>query len=54
MDILNEIQVYIQYVNTQELQLSQAEKQKEDYKNIYFVKDNKDKIVNKTNYATLR
>ena len=54
IDILNEIQVYIQYVNTQELQLSQAEKQKEDYKNIYFVKDNKDKIVNKTNYATIR
>jgi hypothetical protein len=51
-DILNELQVYIQYVTTQELQLSQAEKQKEDYKNIYFVKDNKDKIVNKSNYAT--
>jgi len=51
-DILNELQVYIQYVTTQELQLSQAEKQKEDYKNIYFVKDNKDKIVNKSKYAT--
>ncbi len=51
-DILNELQVYIKYVNTQELELSQAEKQKEDYKNIYFVKDNKDKIINKYNYAT--
>ena len=51
-DILNELQIYIKYVTTQELELSQAEKQKEDYKNIYFVKDNKDKTNNKCNYAT--
>ena len=51
-DILNELLVYIKYVNTQELELSQAEKQKEDYKNIYFIKDNKDKSNNKYNYAS--
>ena len=50
-EVLNELQLYIQYVSAQELELSQAEKQKEDYKNIYFVKDNKDKLINKNNYV---
>ena len=45
--ILNELTVYINYVTTQEIELSQAEKQKENYKNIYFIKDNKDKMTNK-------
>lgn len=40
--ILNELKMYIDYVTTQEIQLNEAEKQKEDYKNIYFIKDNKD------------
>lgn len=40
--ILNELNTYITYVNTQETNLSHLEKQKEDYKNIYFAKDNKD------------
>ena len=44
--ILNELNVYINYVTTQENELSQAEKQKETYKNIYFIKDNKDKNTN--------
>ena len=51
-DILNELTVYINYVATQELELSQAEKQKENYKNIYFVKDNKDKVANKYKNAS--
>ena len=50
--ILNELTGYINYVTKQENELSQAEKQKEDYKNIFFVKDNKDKNVNKYKNAT--
>lgn len=42
-EILQELQVYIKYVNTQELNLNKIEKEKESYKNIYFTKDNKDK-----------
>jgi hypothetical protein len=42
-EILEELQVYIKYVNTQELTLNKIEKEKESYKNIYFTKDNKDK-----------
>lgn len=45
--ILDKMSIYIDYVKTQELELSQAEKQKEDYKNNYFIKDNKDKHNNK-------
>ena len=48
-DLINELSVYINYVNTQESTLHQAEKQKEDYKNTYFTKDIKDttKMSNK-------
>ena len=42
-----EINVYINYVNTQEVALHQIEKEKEDYKNTYFTKDIKDKNKNK-------
>jgi hypothetical protein len=41
-EIINELNDYINYVNTQELNLNEIEKQKEDFKNIYFTKDNKD------------
>jgi len=47
--VLNELKMYIDYVNTQEIQLNEAEKQKEDYKNIYFVKDNKDNNISNNN-----
>lgn len=40
--ILDELNTYISYVNTQESHLSHLEKQKEDFKKIYFEKDNKD------------
>jgi hypothetical protein len=50
-EILNELTIYINYVTTQEIELSQVEKQKENYKNIYFIKDNKDKSVNKYKHA---
>ena len=46
-NILDKLAIYIDYVKTQELELRQAEKQKEDYKNNYFIKDNKDKSINK-------
>jgi len=41
-EILDEINLYINYVNTQEITLNTVEKQKENYKNIYFSKDIKD------------
>jgi len=40
--VLEDIKLYISYVNTQELNLNEMEKQKEEFKNIYFTKDNKD------------
>ena len=46
-ELLDEIIVYINYVNTQEVTLHQIEKEKEDYKNTYFTKDIKDKKQNK-------
>ena len=52
--ILDELFVYIKYVNTQEIELNNVEKQKQDYKNNYFLKDNKDNTSNTINnkYAT--
>ena len=44
-EIIEELNVYINYVNTQEITLHQIEKQKEDFKNIYFTKDNKDNLL---------
>jgi hypothetical protein len=41
-NILNELHMYIKYVNTQETYLNNAEKEKEKYKNTFFLKDNKD------------
>jgi hypothetical protein len=41
-EILNDLLVYIKYVNTQEIYLNNVEQEKEKYKNTYFVKDNKD------------
>ena len=41
-DVLNELMGYIKYVNTQELYLNNAEQEKENYKNTFFLKDNKD------------
>jgi hypothetical protein len=47
-DIIDELNVYIKYVNTQEITLNSIEQQKEDYRNTYFTKDIKDngKILN--------
>ena len=43
-EIINELNVYIKYVSTQEQTLNSIEKQKEDYRNTYFTKDIKDNI----------
>lgn len=38
-EIIEELLVYITYVNTQEIELNNIEKEQENYKNIYFTKD---------------
>ena len=43
--LLNELMLYINYVNTQEKYLSSVEQEKEKYKNTFFIKDNKDKSI---------
>jgi hypothetical protein len=43
-EVLDELSVYIKYVNNQESTLNEIEKQKEDYRNTYFSKDIKDNI----------
>uniref|UniRef100_A0A6C0E3H2 NET domain-containing protein n=1 Tax=viral metagenome TaxID=1070528 RepID=A0A6C0E3H2_9ZZZZ len=40
-NIINELSIYIDYVKKQEVELSQAEQQKETYKNTYFINDKK-------------
>ena len=47
--ILDELSVYVNYVTKQEIELNNIEKQKESYKNIYFLKDNKDNFGNNIN-----
>jgi hypothetical protein len=42
-EIIDELNIYIKYVNTQEQALNTIEQQKEDYRNTYFSKDIKDK-----------
>ena len=39
---IEELKLYISYVKSQEIQLDQSEKQKETFKNTYFVKGVKD------------
>ena len=41
-EVLDEITRYVKYVTMQETTLNETEKQKEDYRNTYFSKDNKD------------
>ena len=43
-EILDEMNVYINYVKTQEITLNSIEQKKEDYKNTYFSKDIKDNV----------
>jgi hypothetical protein len=50
-EIINELKIYINYVNTQEINLNSIEQQKENFKNIYFNKDNKDILKINSKYA---
>ncbi len=43
-ELISELNAYITYVNTQEVTLYRVEQQKENFKNIYFTKDNKDNV----------
>ena len=43
-EFLDELNVYINYVNSQEVSLHKVEQQKEDYKNTFFTKDIKDNM----------
>ena len=45
-EILDELNTYVKYVNTQEKTLDDIERQKEDYYNTFFVKDIKDNTSN--------
>jgi len=51
-NIINELQIYLNYVNAQELNLNEMEQQKEEFKNIYFTKDNKDNTGKNSKNAT--
>jgi hypothetical protein len=48
-EIIDELIVYVNYVTRQELELNNIEKQKESYKNTYFLKDNKDNFGSNIN-----
>ena len=52
--IIDELKVYINYVNAQELNLNEMELQKEEFKNTYFTKDkpkdNKDNATKNSKY----
>ena len=43
-EVIEKLKIYINYVNTQESTLSFLELQKEEFKNIFFTKDNKDNV----------
>jgi len=43
-EMIDDLKIYIDYVNNQENTLNEYEKQKETFKNIYFSKDNKDNL----------
>ena len=44
--VLDDLSLYVKYVNTQENTLNAIEQQKEDYRNTYFIKDIKDTTKN--------
>lgn len=50
-DMIESLKNYINYVNAQENNLNKLEKQKEDFKNIYFTKDNKDNLTIKSKHV---
>jgi hypothetical protein len=46
-EMIDSLKVYINYVNTQEITLNKVEQQKENFKNTYFTKDNKEILLKK-------
>jgi hypothetical protein len=50
-EIINELKIYINYVNAQEINLNNIEQQKENFKSIYFAKDNKDIYAKNNKHA---
>ena len=52
-EMIDNLKMYINYVNTQEYNLNELEKRKEEFKNIFFTKDNKDNLgkPNNNKYA---
>jgi hypothetical protein len=44
-EIIDELNVYIKYVNAQEITLNSFEKQKDEYRSTYFSKDIKDNVT---------
>jgi hypothetical protein len=50
-EIMNELKIYINYVNAQEINLNSIEQQKENFKSIYFAKDNKENNIKNSKYA---
>lgn len=44
-EILDELAIYVKYVNDQEINLHSAEQQKTDFFNTYFAKDIKDNVT---------
>ena len=52
-EILDELLVYVSYVTAQEIELNNIERQKESYKNTYFLKDNKDNFANINSLANI-
>lgn len=47
--VIQKLQSYLKYVKTQENQLNDLEVQKEEFKNKYFQKENKDKTTESSN-----
>ena len=48
-DIINDLEIYLNYVNKQETQLDALETQKEEFKVKYFQKENKDNTTQLNN-----
>jgi hypothetical protein len=48
-EVIDKLKEYISYVNTQESNLNELESRIQEYKNIYFTKDNKDKNIRDNN-----
>ncbi len=53
-DVIEKINTFINYVNTQENNLNVIETQKENFKNTYFSNDIKDISIKKSSYSNIK